>query len=116
MEFYRGFSLIEYYDFDWRKVKYLANTSTDFTIQMPDIVEKSPTQRFALTNSTVSGPKRVGWWMTYYSSQPFNAVLGVLDVDKDGVVFVVGLRNLSSSKVFMPNPALNPLPSGNPKS
>ena len=89
--FYKGLSLIKDYDFNWSTVKYTGNTDDTFELQMPDIIKRSDYQKFTMAGNKLGGPKRVGWSITYYGSSIFNAVCEVLDTDKDGVVFVIGL-------------------------
>jgi hypothetical protein len=91
IEFYKGLSLIENYDFDWSKVEYLSNTEHDFKVQMPDVVPKTPSGGVRIIGNKFGGPKRVGFWFMYYETADFKIVDEVLDVDKNGVVFVIGL-------------------------
>jgi hypothetical protein len=39
----------------------------------------------------LTGPKQVGWNMVYNSNSDAKSVLEILDVDQDGIVFVIGL-------------------------
>jgi hypothetical protein len=89
--FYKGLSLIESYDFDWDAVSYISNSEDKFQVRMPDVVPKMSSKGVRIVGNQFGGPKRVGFWFMYYETADFRIVDEVLDVDKDGVVFVIGL-------------------------
>jgi len=91
--FHKGRSDIKNYDFDWSKVKYLPGASDGFfRVQMPDMrPKKGGTGNLTINGFELTGPKQVGWNMVYNSNSDAKSVLEVLDVDQDGIVFVIGL-------------------------
>jgi hypothetical protein len=89
--FYKNRSQVADYVFDWDKVRYLSNTSTEFEIQPPDISKRGG--GFRMHGNSIGGNKMVGWSVLLFSDRgaKISAACEILDTDEKGVVFLVGL-------------------------
>lgn len=92
---HKGCSASDGYDFNWNAVKYLSSTLDAFEIQMPDIHREDG--KLSIANTRVRGPKRVGWSMIFYTDGELSVILQILDQDRDGIVFMIGLATTKTA-------------------